>query len=139
MDRKGTAQLRQKPFGSPSHASLQMTHKIVKFLTMIRRIMVAALQLGALAFSLAAFLLADEVWGPSSGFIGSTIGELNAIFRDPTTQWMVLACSAFYFVAFLVYEFRSSPAGISWRLGNPILWLCAFVALALLGYTTGYS
>jgi len=116
-----------------------MIGTIVKFPAMIRRIMVAALQLGALGFSLAAFLLAGEVWRTSSGFIGSTTQELEGIFRDPRTQWMALACLAFYLVAFLVFEFRFSPAGKSWRFGNPILWQCAFVALTLLGYTIGYS
>jgi O-antigen ligase len=113
--------------------------KIVKFPAMIRRIMVAALQLGVLAFSLATLLFAGEDWRTSSGFIGSAIRELEAIFRDSTTQWMVLVCLAFYFVAFLVFEFRSCPDGKWWRLGNPILWQCAFVGLALVVYTVGYS
>ena len=106
---------------------------------MIRRITVAALQLGALAFSLAVFLLAGEVWRTSPGLIDSTIRELEAIFRDSTTQWMVLVCLAFYFVVFSIFEFRSSPAGKSWRVGNPILWQCGFVVLALLVYAIGYS
>lgn len=105
---------------------------------MIRRITVAALQLGALAFFLAAFLFAGEAWRTSSGFLGSITRELEAIFQYSTTRWMVLLCLAFYFAAFLILEIRSSQS-CKWEWGrNPILWQCAFLGLVLLGYTIGY-
>jgi O-antigen ligase len=106
---------------------------------MIRRITVSALQFGALVFSLVAFLCADGVLEASSGVIGSTFRDLSSIFRDPATQWLVLVCLVFYFIAVSIFEVRFSPGVRLWRIENSILWKCAFVALALLGYTIGYS
>jgi O-antigen ligase len=106
---------------------------------MIRRITVAALQLGALAFSLAAFLFADGLLEASSGIVGSTIRDLNAVFRDSATQWMVLVCLLFYLIAFSILEIRSSPAAKRSRAGIAIFFQFAFVALVILPCVFGYS
>ena len=100
--------------------------------------MVGVLQIGGLVCLLAAFLFGDQASRASSGFIGATSREINAILSDPFTQWMVLLCLVLYFIAFSIFEWRSLPNG-KWGGGNPILWQFAFVALILLDYGFNYS
>jgi hypothetical protein len=105
---------------------------------MLRRVMAEVLEVGILMCLLALFLYGNEFSRASYGLIGSVGREISAVCRSSTTQWMVLVCFVFYFLAFLIFELRSSTDR-KWRVENPIYWQCAFVAVALLGYGFAYS
>jgi hypothetical protein len=120
---------------------------------------------GSLAFLLLGFLLFDDFWAATPGFIGSVLREVVAVGRDSSTQWMLVFCLAIYFIMFLILERRLGsmahrvgktltsphpsplPAGAergclaSFRgnLSNPDLWLAALVGLVLGRYALAYS
>jgi O-antigen ligase len=69
----------------------------------------------------------------SPGFIGMIVREVQAVFRDPETQWMVTACFLVYFVTFLLLRNR---------VGHPrhsSTWLVLLVALTLFAYARDYT
>jgi O-antigen ligase len=82
---------------------------------------------------LALCVLGSAAAAQSWPMAGPLILELKAVFRDPTTQWMVLACAGVYFVAFTVLRMRRTGSPFR-QFGNPDLWLAAMMALAGLAY-----
>ena len=60
--------------------------------------------------------------------------EVQLVICDAQTQWMVVACLAIYFVAFLFLEQRLVGNRPWWRLYNPNLWLVGLVGLGALRY-----
>jgi O-antigen ligase len=105
---------------------------------MFRRVRVEVLGTGLLVCLLALCLFGDEFSRASSGLVGSISREISGISRNPSTQWMVLVCFVFYFLAFSIFELRSLPKR-KWPVGNPICSQCLFVVFALLGYGFAYS
>jgi hypothetical protein len=123
----------------------------------------AVLKFSVLVSLLFSFLFADKIWPASLGFWGAIIRKTAAIFHDPATQWMAVACLAFYIIIFLFVEQRAGfypamAAGVS-RLNapemtgrsrriyarcrnfflNPNLWLATLVALVFLLYACAYQ
>jgi hypothetical protein len=108
-------------------------------LAMICKSIATALKLGLVAILLFTLLFADGILRKTPGFFGSIITEITAVFRDPSTQWMVVLCLACYFILFLILERRLSPHDRLWQLGNANLWLSTSLALVLLRYAFAYQ
>ncbi len=122
-----------------------------------------ALKFSVLASLLFSFLSSDKIWPASLEFWGSIIRKTAAIFHDPATQWLAVACLAFYIVIFLFVEQRAGflpsmatgvcrfnapemTGGSRWIYArcrnfflNPNLWLAALVALVFLLYAFAYQ
>ncbi len=107
---------------------------VVQSLTMSLKSTAKTLGFGIGAFLLFAILLTVEILNQPPSFLGRIKQQLTAAFRDPATQWLILAALAGYFILFCVLEHRLSPPGKWWRLGNADLWLSVMVALAFLHY-----
>lgn len=86
---------------------------------------------------LGACLFLDTPCG-SSGFLGSLPAELEATFRDPSTQWMVVGCCAVYFATFTLLE-RRAAGGRFWHWRNPQVWAAALLVLASMHYVFAYE
>jgi len=96
-------------------------------------------------------LFADSVRETSSGFLGSIVTEINAVLRDPQTQWLIFLCLGIYFVAFPFFyfrrgEFRESQFSSHSILGlgppvftHPMFWLACVLLINAVVYAFNYS
>jgi hypothetical protein len=55
---------------------------------------------------LGACLFSETLTRVSSGPVASILREVQAVFRDPGLQWMIMACLALYYVTFLILNRR---------------------------------
>src|SRR5581483_5829675 len=106
-----------------------------------RKPFVTLLRAGSVALPLSTFLFVGSVWKAPHGFIGSALGETNAILRDSQTQWMVFLSLGIYFSAFNVLQSfaGTAPSAVrkSWcRI--PTTWLCCFLAAVGARYAFDY-
>lgn len=78
-------------------------------------------------------LIADGPITRLDSTFGSVLRGLAWAFREPASQWIVVTCSAVYFLTFnLLRQLRSgSPF---WRMASPALWLTATLAVTTLAY-----
>lgn len=79
-------------------------------------------------------LFSEWLVGRSMGFTGSLLREVQAVFRDAETQWMVMACLVVYFLTFLLLD----RAGFRKIRCMPKMTLVALVLFALLAYVRCY-
>src|SRR2546426_426317 len=99
--------------------------------------MTASTTRGAICWSVVTLGLAlsvfSEYLGSSlvPGWLGTVWAEVATACRDPGTQWMVAACLATYFLAFLFLEARFGQERPWRKAGNPNFWLMGLVAVAL--------
>lgn len=103
---------------------------------MFRKAILTVWHFGTVAFLVFAVLLAGNLWGKPEDFVGDVIGEFIRIFRDPSTQWVVVLSLAGYVITFLILEQRVAAAGQCWRLDNANIWLAGLTALMLLSYAS---
>jgi O-antigen ligase len=98
-------------------------------------------QFGAVAFLMFALLLGGYVWRTSTSFWDSMVGEISAAFRDPSTQWIAVACLGLYVGMFLYLEWKQGDSVRRnwWRPGNADLWLAGSVCMLLGGYSISHS
>ena len=102
---------------------------------MSRKSTAMTLEFGIAAFLLLAVFLIAEIWNQSLGFFLNPFQrQVTAAFRDPATQWLILAALVGYFVLFCVLQHRLSPPGKWRRWGNADVWLSALVMLAFLRF-----
>jgi hypothetical protein len=69
---------------------------------------------------------------------GPTLREMEAIFRDPGTQWMVFLCVAMYYTGFLFLQHRQNAQRF-FRSDNSMLWLIVFLTLTAIVYFIDYT
>src|ERR1035441_9320640 len=127
---------------------------IVRIITNGLWISLALLVLGLCLFGDSAVVRRDRSFEPMGN-------ELVGALRDPGTQWMVLLCTAIYFLAFAVLRRRLAGGGgagegggrktedrgsiertgwgmaVQW-LGEPVVWLTGLMVLAAAVYAFDY-
>ncbi|MCL4789934.1 MAG: hypothetical protein KJ070_24665 [Verrucomicrobia bacterium] len=97
----------------------------------------------AITFVCVLLLLANCLFAGTQGVLGARLlgsfgQEVAAVFRDPSTQWMVFVCGLVYLGTFSFIS-QGSTAERFWRLNNPTLWLLGLVLLVTLRYAANYG
>lgn len=71
-------------------------------------------------------------------YFGRVVVELQAVFRDSATQWMVFICCAVYFITLELLR-RRTTSGRFWHCRNPQVWVAAFLVFTGLHYAFNYK
>jgi hypothetical protein len=100
----------------------------------IARLMQEALT--ALAFILCLFI--EHFASSTDNSVNSTFRQVEAIFRDPATQWMTVLCIGAYLVTFATMRNWSLRRRIMPK-GNVDLWRAVFLVISTLVYFLTYE
>jgi O-antigen ligase len=93
---------------------------------------------GAAALVLGVCLFGDCAWMRRSRVAGGLLAEVNAVFRDPGAQWMVVACCGVYLGTFGYLRRRKKLGVRRWKIGAE-WWSVGLVVFAALGYGLHYE
>ena len=96
--------------------------------------MMVILKCGIVTVLLGVLLFSGNLGMPASA-AGRIMREVVAVFRDPSTEWMVFPCLGIYFLTFAFQRYRS------WRLfaSNSTIWVVAMLVVVSVVYALEYS
>ncbi len=93
---------------------------------------------GLLTIPLTLCLFVGTTAGQGTRYFGRVVVELQAVFRDSATQWMVFICCAVYFITLELLR-RRTTSGHFWHCRNPQVWVAAFLVFTGLHYAFNYK
>ena len=100
---------------------------------MTRKPIVVATQLGVVAALLILLEFVDRICRTSPGFGFMLMREVEAVFSDAATQWIVVLFLAFYLVFFRLLERQVISDRDALQSGHSIPWMIIAVAWMLAG------